>query len=155
MLMSGDLIQYRKNGQAFCSGLGGGQSRVVVYISGLTQGLLACPYVPSMAKECQSRGWGFVQPLLSSSYTGYGIWSLDKDCKELQELLEYLTRTYSELSHVVLMGHSTGCQDVVHFMKHAEQKIRKLVVGCVLQAAASLVLDLLAVADRHLLSVAS
>jgi hypothetical protein len=55
----------------------------VVYLGGLTDGLLACPYVEALGEVCHQRGWALVQPVLSSSYAGYGTGSLDRDTDEV------------------------------------------------------------------------
>ena len=64
----------------------------VVYLGGLTDGLMACPYVESLASECEARGWALVQPVISSSYAGYGTGSLARDTDELATLLEFLEK---------------------------------------------------------------
>lgn len=86
--------------------------------------------------------------------TGYGTSSLHQDVKELDQLLDYL---FSEPSlqqqqssnegstgkqvivedEVVLIGHSTGCQDSVFYMKHGRPDLKKRVKGVVLQAPVS------------------
>eukprot|EP00854_Cymbomonas_tetramitiformis_P024653 gene24653-29991_t len=108
----------------------------VIYIGGLTDGLLACSYVEPLARSCASLGWACVQPVLSSSYTGYGTGSLSRDAGELANLLTFL-RDHRGLKQACLVGHSTGCQDAVFFMRNAEPEIRSLVTGCVLQAPVS------------------
>jgi hypothetical protein len=50
--------------------------------------------------------------LLSSSYAGWGTASLAGDAAELRTLLAHLTGVRGA-RRVVLMGHSTGCQDIV------------------------------------------
>ena len=50
--------------------------------------------------------------LLSSSYGGWGVASLAGDAEELRELLAHLTARRG-VKRVVLLGHSTGCQDIV------------------------------------------
>jgi len=59
-----------------------------------------------------------VQPVISSSYTGFGHGSLQRDCDELQELMRYLI-DYRNAEEFCFIGHSTGCQDAVYFLGHA------------------------------------
>jgi triacylglycerol esterase/lipase EstA (alpha/beta hydrolase family) len=81
----------------------------VIFIGGLTDGLLATDYVVPLANALQEEKWSLVQPLLSSSYIGYGTSSLKEDAIEIEKLINYLI--YEEQSEgVVLVGHSTGCQ---------------------------------------------
>jgi pimeloyl-ACP methyl ester carboxylesterase len=93
---------------------------------------------------CKAEGWSLVQPILSSSYTGFGHGSLDRDAAELVELVHYL-REHRQAERVCFVGHSTGCQDIVHFLRtqsdHALFKDNDnksgIVRGAVLQAAVS------------------
>ncbi|CAN0388040.1 unnamed protein product, partial [Ectocarpus sp. 13 AM-2016] len=60
--------------------------RHAVFVPGLTDGLLALDYVPELAAALDRLGFSFVQPVLSSSYQGYGTSSLRQDVEELDEL---------------------------------------------------------------------
>ncbi|CAN6180546.1 unnamed protein product [Urochloa humidicola] len=51
----------------------------VIFIGGLTDGLLATDYLEPLSLALEVEKWSLVQPLLSSSYTGYGISSLEQD----------------------------------------------------------------------------
>lgn len=64
--------------------------RHVVIIGGLTDGLLACKWVPPLAQRLDHAGWSVVQPLLSSSYAGWGLGSLNTDAQELHALAQHL-----------------------------------------------------------------
>eukprot|EP00899_Mesostigma_viride_P019307 jgi/Mesvir1/27378/Mv07184-RA.1 len=105
---------------------------VAIFIGGLSDGLLACPFVPGLAATLDEMGWSLVQPLLRSSYGGYGVGSLREDSEDLCALL----RTVKP-KRAILIGHSTGSQDVVYFLKHADGDVRRCVVGAVLQAPVS------------------
>jgi pimeloyl-ACP methyl ester carboxylesterase len=105
----------------------------VILIGGLTDGPLSLSYTVPLATQLQTAGWSLVMPTLSSSYQGYGIHSLRDDCEELTALIEQLHYRGS----VVLMGHSTGCQDSIWFMQHAPEKARHRVRGVVLQGPVS------------------
>ena len=101
-------------------------TRCVVHIAGLTDGLLSCPWARDVAVAAAAAGWGFVQPLLTSSYLGYGQASLATDARELARLLAVCTA--QGVTHFVLLGHSTGCQDIVTLMRSSAAQI----LGCVL-----------------------
>lgn len=75
-------------------------------------------YVCSHSPLCD-RGWLFVQPLLSSSYGGFGTSSLAQDSEELSELLGYLRDQYNT-TDVVFIGHSTGCQVRSRYAREGE-----------------------------------
>ena len=137
--IEGRLYAYRNSPgslQAFESPAQHTSSKFCVYIGGLTDGLLACAYVPGLASCAENAGWALVQPIISSSYAGYGTGSLDRDAEELGVLLRYLVRERGATSFA-LIGHSTGCQDIVQFMKVADDDVRALVRVAVLQAPVS------------------
>ena len=67
-----------------------------------------------------------MQVLLSSSYGGWGVASLDGDAEELEELLAHLTSRRG-VKRVVLCGHSTGCQDIV---RARQQRLSTHSAGC-------------------------
>jgi predicted alpha/beta hydrolase family esterase len=46
------------------------------------------------------------------------------------------------MERAALCGHSTGCQNSVHFMKHAPAKARLRVVAAALQAPVKSVIEL-------------
>ena len=107
-----------------------------IFIGGLTDGLLACPYVEALALECEKKSFSLIQPVLGSSYIGYGTGSLQRDVDELECLVEHLRRERSA-EVIAMVGHSTGCQDIVYFMKKANSSARNLVRVIALQAPCS------------------
>ncbi|CAM6095482.1 unnamed protein product [Calypogeia fissa] len=107
----------------------------VIFIGGLTDGLLATDYVVPLADALLDEKWSLVQPVLSSSYSGYGTSSLQQDSSELEQLLHYLIDE-EESEGVMLIGHSTGCQDIVHYLKKGSSGSRA-VRGAILQAPVS------------------
>ncbi|XP_076892123.1 UPF0613 protein PB24D3.06c-like [Bidens hawaiensis] len=88
----------------------------VVFIGGLTDGFLATEYLEPLAIALDREKWSLVQFLFSSSYSGYGISSLKEDALELDQLINHLINKENS-EGVVLLGHSTGCQDIVHYMR--------------------------------------
>ncbi|KAJ3669348.1 hypothetical protein LUZ60_011298 [Juncus effusus] len=107
----------------------------VVFIGGLTDGLLATEYLEPLSIALENNKWSLVQPLLSSSYTGYGTSSLEQDALEIDQLIGYLINNENS-EGVVLLGHSTGCQDIVHYMR-TNFACSKAVRGAILQAPVS------------------
>jgi pimeloyl-ACP methyl ester carboxylesterase len=137
--LAGRLYRYRTSPsclQAFESPTDHSFKNFVVYLGGLTDGLLACPYVEQLAAECEDKGWAFVQPIISSSYLGYGVGSLRRDTDELSCLLSHLVAERG-CANVALIGHSTGCQNTVHFLANAPPAHRALVRAAALQAPVS------------------
>ncbi len=66
-------------------------------------------------------GYTFYQPLLRSSYSGYGYSSIETDVEDLASFLDHIRDEYG-VSRVTLMGHSTGCQDIVEYMHRSANK---------------------------------
>lgn len=94
----------------------GDYKQQVIFIGGLTDGFLATEYLEPLAMALDKEKWSLVQFLLSSSYSGYGISSLKQDAIELDQLINYLINK-EDSEGVVLLGHSTGCQDIVYYMR--------------------------------------
>jgi len=76
-----------------------------------------------------------VQPILSSSYLGFGNGSLQRDTGELDELMEYLVQHRGATGSMALVGHSTGCQNAIHYLRHGSYASKLSLV--VLQAPVS------------------
>jgi pimeloyl-ACP methyl ester carboxylesterase len=108
----------------------------VICTGGLTDGLNACPWIFKLSSECQKRGWNVIQPLFSSSYLGYGTGSLTRDTEEMVCFIDHLVSDHN-CQNVVLVGHSTGCQNAIHFLRHAPLSVRSRVVAVALQAPVS------------------
>ncbi|RXH80358.1 hypothetical protein DVH24_041505 [Malus domestica] len=87
----------------------------VIFIGGLSDGFLATEYLEPLAIALDKEKWSLVQPLLSSSYSGYGTSSLKQDAVELDQLISHFINK-EDSEGVVLLGHSTGCQDIVHYI---------------------------------------
>eukprot|EP00980_Cylindrotheca_fusiformis_P010454 scaffold2322_cov135-Cylindrotheca_fusiformis.AAC.13 len=107
-----------------------------ILVGGLSFGLCPVPYTQDLEDTCQENGWSLVQPILSSSYMGFGNGSLDRDCAELEELMHFLME-YRNGETFCLVGNSSGCQDAVHFLKNAKEDVRSRLKAVVLQAPVS------------------
>lgn len=152
---SGDLFQYGSNRVAFESLSPSNEHGVeqessllcrnkCVLIGGFSDGLLAVPYAQGLQQVCQETGWSLVQPIFSSSYTGFGHGSLDQDADEMMELVHYLL-VHRQAERICFIGHSTGCQDICHFLQTKYDHplwqqapfSHAIVAGAVLQAPVS------------------
>lgn len=124
---------------------------IILFVGGLGNGLLNIPYLPQLAKAAQyinffdynDESWSVVQLLLSSSYSGWGTSSLDRDVRQIQRAVEYFRseRNGTPRKKIVLMGHSTGCQDAMHYITKARYQSNFPLVaevdGVILQAPVS------------------
>ena len=81
-----------------------------------------------------SAGYDFYQPLLRSSYGGYGSSSVTKDAEDLKE---FISTCCEDADSIVLMGHSTGCQDIVTYLGKIHQNCAPPVVKVILQGPVS------------------
>ena len=107
----------------------------LIWIGGLTDGLLSGSYTASLAASLPS-SWVLVEVLLSSSYHGWATGSLARDARELGGCVKYFKKLRPG-KKVVLMGHSTGCQDIMEYVVGAEAAKRPGVDGAILQGGVS------------------
>lgn len=140
--LTGSLFRYKHPSwpaplQAFESPAVHEHRNFCVYVGGLTDGLLACGYVEALGAELDRRGWALVQPVLTSSYAGYGCSSLAKDAAEISELLAHLVQSREGVNAFAIVGHSTGCQDAVTLLGSAPPGVRQLIRAAILQAPVS------------------
>jgi pimeloyl-ACP methyl ester carboxylesterase len=110
----------------------------LLYVGGLQDGLLTVPYTTPLAQSLPP-SWRLVEVLLSSSYKGWGTETLDHDVKGISQCISYL-QSLRPNGRVVIIGHSTGCQDAMHYVTSPLQKgeeSRPTVHGIILQAGVS------------------
>ena len=87
----------------------------------------------------------------SGQYDGFGTGSLDRDVAEMSALIKHIREKGKlkgrwtcdhvlipdNVTDVVIMGHSTGSQDVIHYLTGPGAKSRAKVLGGIMQAPAS------------------
>ncbi|ORY23282.1 hypothetical protein BCR39DRAFT_549688 [Naematelia encephala] len=88
--------------------------KVVIFIGGLFNGLGDVGYVVPLSEALEAIGWKLAIMYWSGAYEGFGTGSLDRDVKEIGDLVKLLRETGHET--IICMGHSTGCQDVIHYL---------------------------------------
>ena len=139
----GSLFQYHRNLVAFESIPKPFQEentlpdKKLILIGGLSDGLIPTPYTLKLQDVCFENNWSLVQPILSSSYLGFGNGSLNRDTEELVELMNYLN-VHRGANQIALVGHSTGCQNSIHFLKHCkDEALLSMLKLVVLQAPVS------------------
>jgi hypothetical protein len=107
---------------------------LLIFIGGLFDGLLTVPYTTTISNALPP-SWTLAEPHLTSSYTGWGASSLQNDVNELSKCVSYF-RTI-KTGKIVLMGHSTGCQDVMEYLTGSGHESRPPIEGGIIQAPAS------------------
>ncbi|KAF2643997.1 DUF1749-domain-containing protein [Massarina eburnea CBS 473.64] len=119
----------------------------LLWIGGLTDGLLTVHY-PSAIAAALPPHWRLAEVLTSSSYAGWATGSLERDAKEIGRAVEYFKDVKGgkdggkkeegkEAGKIILMGHSTGCQDVMEYLTGKDHDNRHPINGAILQAAVS------------------
>ncbi|KAL1965342.1 hypothetical protein VTN77DRAFT_5779 [Rasamsonia byssochlamydoides] len=95
----------------------------LLFIGGLGDGFFTVPFVADLAAALEPTDWSLFSVLLSSSYTAWGLGSLGRDVEEIAQCVQYVQKyKESQLGEqsgpkkIVIMGHSTGSQDVLHYL---------------------------------------
>lgn len=115
---------------------GRAKKKALVAVGGLSCGLLYAEYLQPLYAELQGIDMHLCQPLLSSSHGAWGVGSVSEDAEELRILLECLAGRY-DFSEFIILGHSTGCQDAVMYMRKFARGRGFDVTGVVLQGPVS------------------
>ncbi|ORZ08399.1 hypothetical protein BCR42DRAFT_382708 [Absidia repens] len=135
MEFKGTLFTYNKSLRltAFESGATN-SNKALIFLEGLTDGYNGVPYLSALNDAVTKLDYSLIQMQTTSFYNGYGASSLANDAKELDYLIGYL-RQHRNKTHIVVMGHSTGCQDCYWHNKYGRH--RQHVAGYILQAPVS------------------
>eukprot|EP00128_Syssomonas_multiformis_P014680 Colp12_sorted_trinity150504_noHs@11322 len=89
---------------------------VLLFIGGLTDGLLGLSYLPELASALRSElGIPLIQIQPRSAFLGYGTHRLDDAVHDMVQLMKHLNQTKG-WTRFGWMGHSTGCQDIIHLL---------------------------------------
>ncbi|KAE8353330.1 hypothetical protein BDV28DRAFT_133401 [Aspergillus coremiiformis] len=113
----------------------------LLFVGGLTDGLLTVPYVSALTQALEGTEWTVFNVLLSSSYHGWGVENLNTDITEIAQCVNFV-RGLKPQGKIVLMGHSTGSQDVLHYL-HSPNPLpgslltRPVLDGAIMQAPVS------------------
>lgn len=113
---SGILHKYNFQNVAF-EFLPSNNKKVLVFIGGLGDGLLTVPYLPKLAMTIEKLGFSLIQIQSRSSFKGWGISSLNNDIEDIKDLVRFLRSDKGgNRTTIILMGHSTGSQDTIHYL---------------------------------------
>ena len=121
------FISLDSNKQSYCT-------NALVLIPGLNDGMMSLNYTASLQNALLKLDYSLVQLNLSSSFNQFGFSSLEQDKQELETLVKFLKEEHN-FKKVVLLGHSTGCQDSVYFIRYSTLSL--LIDGVILQGAIS------------------
>ncbi|KAL3428077.1 esterase lipase [Phlyctema vagabunda] len=109
-------------------------NNVIIFVGGLSDGLLTVPYASTIADHLPP-SWSLAQVLLSSSYSGWGTSSLEKDVAEISAAVSYFRKIKD--GKIVLLGHSTGCQDALRYLTGPGHETRAPIDAAIIQAPVS------------------
>lgn len=102
-------------------------SKTIVFLDGLDGNILSNAYISKLNEFCISKNISLVIPQLRSM-PNYRIAPIDFDIEDIKSVL----RTVK--GEIVLMGHSTGCNDILLYLEsHSNLAIK----GVILQAPVS------------------
>ncbi|GAB7347263.1 hypothetical protein MBLNU459_g3354t1 [Dothideomycetes sp. NU459] len=114
---------------------GSAPENVLLWIGGLfdTYRSVDYPYVLSTKLPAS---WSLAQVNLNSSGLQWGVSTLGSDVADLSEIVAYFRKQGRK--RIVIMGHSTGCQDCVYYFSGPQKGgKRESVDGVILQAPVS------------------
>ncbi|KAH8695330.1 hypothetical protein BGW36DRAFT_398581 [Talaromyces proteolyticus] len=93
----------------------------LVFVGGLGDGLGTVPYLKTLSAAVANTQWSLFSLILNSSYEMWGMGRLGRDVEDIAQGVEYITKYKKSLlpdqaPKIVVMGHSTGSQDVLHYL---------------------------------------
>lgn len=137
-VQSGQIHRYNKKLIAFEHTTSSGQpsKHILLWIGGLGDGLHTVSYPARLAQKLPS-DWSLAQVIIRSSYNGWGSGSLERDAKDLAQSVNYFRKNKPDGGRIVLMGHSTGCQDLMEYLTGKGSAERPVIDGAILQAPVS------------------
>ncbi|KAK6069335.1 UPF0613 protein PB24D3.06c 2 [Seiridium cupressi] len=96
------------------------QPHSIIFVGGLSDGLGTSSFTSDIVEALQGTRWSFFTLNLTSSYQSWGLGHLDRDTDEIAQciryVMEYKTAIFGGDAKVVLVGHSTGSQCVLHYL---------------------------------------
>lgn len=107
----------------------------LIWIGGLFDTPLSVAYPMDIAKALPPT-WSLVTGSLGSSGRSWGVSSIAQDAEEMAKIVAYF-KAQRPGGKIVIMGHSTGCQDCMEYVVGAKAEQRPAVDGVILQAPVS------------------
>lgn len=120
---------------------------VLLFIGGLYDTFNQPRYVNDIAALFplhDQQTWRVMHVQLSSNGRSWGVMDIDRDVEEIGVCIQYIRDTLlkDNSTDIVLMGHSTGCQDIMRYLTgpnplNEKGESRPKVQGAILQAPVS------------------
>ncbi|KIX99523.1 uncharacterized protein Z520_05099 [Fonsecaea multimorphosa CBS 102226] len=139
------LLEYRITSNKTSLQATSSPPNVLLFVGGLYDNFRSPRYVDDLAalfpRDVAGQAWRVMHVQLSTNGRSWGLFDLDRDVKEIAAAITYIrdTITQSPSTPVVLMGHSTGCQDLMHYLISpvSTSSARPNISGAILQAPVS------------------
>lgn len=116
------------------------KNNILLFVGGMFDNFRGTGYVDELADALQNSPWRVCHVQLSSASRSFGTFDLKRDVDELETCVKFI-RSNSGLGNadtkIVLLGHSTGCQDTLTYIYSQTKSPRPSLQGAILQAAAS------------------
>ncbi|RAK98775.1 putative siderophore biosynthesis lipase/esterase [Aspergillus ibericus CBS 121593] len=134
------------------------QPHSLLFVGGLGDGLATTSYMADIASALKTTPWSLFTLNLTSSYQSWGLGHLDRDTDEIAQCIRYIQEykkekygaSTADAGKIVLMGHSTGSQCVMHYLSrpnphtsqpafdpYLEHVVRLPLDGAIMQAPVS------------------
>lgn len=102
-----------------CTATSSPKPHSLLFIGGLGDGLATTSYMADLVHALQPTEWSLFTLNLTSSYQSWGLGHLDRDTNEIAQCVQYIKEYKMDKfgdGKIVLMGHSTGSQCVLHYL---------------------------------------
>lgn len=107
----------------------------LLWVGGMFDTFLSVSY-PLAIAHALSPSWSVVTTSLDSAGKGWGVGSIARDAEDMAKIIAYLKEQRPD-GKVIIMGHSTGCQDCMEYLVGKNAEKRPAVDGVILQAPVS------------------
>lgn len=107
----------------------------LLWIGGMFDTPLATAY-PIQIAQALGPTWSLATVSLGSSGKSWGVCSIAEDARDMGKIVSYF-KEQRRGGKIVIMGHSTGCQDCMEYVVGAKADQRPSVDGIILQAPVS------------------
>ncbi|KAF2857771.1 DUF1749-domain-containing protein [Piedraia hortae CBS 480.64] len=129
--------------------LGASKANTLIWIAGLGDTQLFVDYPKALSTALALSNWSVAIANLHSTGLGWGISSISRDANDLSKIVAYF-RSHKPGGKIVLMGHSTGCQDCMEYLLRKNETVE----GVILQAPVS-DREAMAMGDQNLVKEAN
>ncbi len=116
------------------------RNNILLFIGGMFDNFRSVGYVDELAEILQTSSWRVCHVQLSSATRSFGTFSLSRDVDEIETCINFIRSNRgvgNTDTKVVLLGHSTGCQDTFTYIYSETKTPRPRIQGAILQAAVS------------------